>query len=229
MIYSILLLIPLITVIASVILIVPIFLGTINMKEWKKDDSLRIIFIYCIVYALFEIIGWYYALNHWQNHFLTNTLTYLNLYIWGYYFYTIISNLNHRKVVILIVLLSTVVMLWSNTTNANGYNYIDSTTHSVSNIAILAMSLLFFYQLLNNLDINNLLNYSHFWISVGVLVYFSGIFFVHIFSEFITFNKDESVIQFWSVEDYLLFFQRIFLAIGLWFSKTPPQLSPSSK
>ena len=229
MIYSILLRIPLITVIASAILIVPIFLGIINMKEWKKDDSLRVIFVYCIIYALFEIIGWYYALNHWQNHFLSNTLTYLNLYIWGYYFYTVIFNLNHRKVIALIVTISTIIMFWSSFTNVNGYNYIDSFVHSVSNIAILAMSLLFFYQLLNNLEINNLLNYSHFWISVGVLVYFSGIFFVHVFAEFITFNKDDSVVQFWSVEDYLLFIQRIFLAIGLWFSKTPQQLSPLSK
>ena len=229
MIHSILLRIPLITVIASAVLIVPIFLGTINMKEWKKDDSLRVIFVYCIIYALFEIIGWYYALNHWQNHFLSNTLTYLNLYIWGYYFYTVIFNLNHRKVIALIVTISTVIMFWSSFTNVNGYNYIDSFVHSVSNIAILAMSLLFFYQLLNNLEINNLLNYSHFWISVGVLVYFSGIFFVHVFAEFITFNKDDSVVQFWSVEDYLLFIQRIFLAIGLWFSKTPQQLSPSLK
>ena len=226
---SILLRIPLISVIASVILIVPILLGTINITELRKEYSLKVIFFYCIIYALFEIIGWYYALNHRRNHFLTNTLTYLNLYIWGCYFYILISNSNHRKIIILILVISTVTMLWSSFTNVNGYNYIDSFIHSLSNIAIIAISLLFFYQLLNNLDINNLLNYSHFWISVGVLVYFSGVFFVHIFAEFITFNKDDSVIQFWSVEDYLLLFQRIFLTIGLWFSKTPQQLNLSSK
>jgi hypothetical protein len=229
MVDSILLKISLVTVLASVMVVVPISVGITTVKKWKDNPSLKSIFIYCLIYAMIEIIGWYYALHHWQNHFLTNTVAYLDIVFWGYYFYILIINPLQKRAILVSVTLTILLMVWSNWTNIKSYNFIDSFTHSISNIVIIAMALLFFYQLLNNLNIRNLFQYSDFWIVAGILLYFSGVSFVHIFADYITFNKDESIIQFWDIEDFLLFFQRIFLAIGLWFSKTPPQLSPSSK
>jgi hypothetical protein len=225
---AILLIIPLITVAASLIVIVPILIGIMTIKNWLKTP-LNIVFYYCLIYSIFELVAWYYVLNHRQNHFLANSVIYLDLIFWGFYFYKITLNHITKKMIILIIGLSICIALWSHLGTGRDFNRIDSFANSISNISLIAIVLLFFYQLLNNLDTKDLLSYSHFWISVGVLIYFSGVFFVHIFSEYITFSKNESLISFWITKDYLLFFQRIFLAIGLWFSKTPPQLSPSSK
>lgn len=220
--------IPFITYIASLAVIIPIILGIITVKNWIKTP-LQIIFLYCIIHSFFESVAWYYVFNHEQNHFLNNTLTYVDTVFLGYYYYCLSLNSVYKKVISVINILAISIILWSHFTTGRDYNRIDSFAHSISNISLIGVSLLFFYQLLNNLDVKNLFSYSYFWINVAILIYFSGVFFVDIFAEFITFNKDESITQFWNTKDYLLFFHHIFLAIGLWFSKTPPQLSPSSK
>ena len=221
--------IPIITYMASLILIVPIFTGAINVKT-IKTSPLFIIFLYCIIYGVFEIVAWYYALNGLQNHFLSNIVTYLDVLSFGTYYYLIISKPLNNRFILGIILIALTVILWSHFATNRDYNRIDSFALSIQNIALIMMVLIFFYQLLHGLETKNLLEYSHFWIGIAVLVYFSIIFFLNIFAEYITFNKDTAFAQsYWQIKEYLTFFQRIFLAIGLWFSKTPQQLSPSSK
>ena len=221
--------IPLITYVASLMLIVPIIIGAINFKDVRKTP-LMIIFIYSILYGIFELIAWYYALNGLQNHFIANTVTYLDVSGLGLYYYLIISKPLNNKFILGIIGFALIVIFWSHFATNRDYNRMDSFALSIQNISIILMVLIFFYQLLSGLEINNLLEYSHFWIGIAILVYFSTIFFLNIFAEYITFNKNQVFAQsYWQIKEYLTFFQRIFLAIGLWFSKTPPQLSPSSK
>jgi hypothetical protein len=220
--------IPTIALIASLAVILPIMSGIVTAGK-RLNTPLKTIFIYCLIYTLFEVIGWYYALHHWQNHFIHNTISYLDILFLGFYFYQILEISWSKKIVISLVIFTLILTVWSHLGTGRDFNRLDSFALSVGNLALIFMSLLFFYQLLNTLDVKNLLSYSHFWICVGILIYFSGAFFTFIFAEYIAFSKDEAITQYFQIHEYLLFFQRIFLAIGLWFSKTPPQLSPSSK
>ena len=147
----------------------------------------------------------------------------------GCYYYLILEALILKKIVLYLVGLALIIIFWSHLTTGRDFNRIDSFALSIENICIISMVLLFLYQLLNTLEVQNLLTYSHFWIGIAVLIYFSIVFFVEIYAEYVTFSKDESIIQYWQIKQYLTFFQRIFLAIGLWFSKTPQQLNSSSK
>jgi hypothetical protein len=217
-----------IEILASVTVILPIIVGSITIKSFS-NISYRIILIYCFIYALFEAIGWYFVLHHWQNHFLQNTMSYLDISFLGIYFYTVLDLTLMKKIVLLLISTTILFTLWSHWGSGQDFNRMDSFALSVGSLSLIAMSLLFFYQLLNNLEIENILKYPHFWINVGILIYFSGAFFTFIFAEYITFSQDKSVSAYISINAFLLFFQHIFLAIGLWFSKTPPQLSPSSK
>ena len=214
--------IPIITYLASSILILPIIVGGVNMKGIKSTPFL-IIFVYCICYLILEIISWYYALNKLQNHFIDNLSTYLEIILIGYFYFEIINNPIQKKIVLVILVISLVIILWSNLANKRDFNVIDSFASSIENIALIAIALIFFFQLFDDLDVKNLFAYPHFWIGIAVLIYFAGVFFVNVFSEYITFNKDISVAHYWLIKQYLTFFHRIFLAIGLWFSKTPIQ------
>jgi hypothetical protein len=220
--------IPTIALLASLAVILPIISGSITVGK-HLNAPLKTIFAYCLIYALFESVGWYYALHHWQNHFLHNTMSYLDILFLGTYFYQILENPWIRKIVISLIIITILLTAWSHLGTGRDFNRLDSFALSVGNLAMIFMSLLFFYQLLNTLDIKNLLVYPNFWIVVGILVYFSGAFFTFIFAEYIAFSKDEAITSYFQIHEYFLFIQRIFLAIGLWFSKTPPQLSPSLK
>jgi hypothetical protein len=229
MISLILVKIPLIALIASLSLIVPIIVGTINFKDVSKKPYI-VLYWYLIVYAIFEAIAWYYALNGLQNHFLGNTVIYLDVLFFGWYYYLVVSSKTQKQVVLVLILMAIVIILWSHLGTGRDYNRLDSFALSVENITIIAISLIFFYQLLNSLEVKNLFIYSHFWIGIALLFYFSIIFFLDLFAEYVAFNKDKVFAQsYWQIKEYLTFFHRIFLAIGLWFSKTPIQSNLSSK
>jgi hypothetical protein len=215
-------------ILASLAVIFPIIIGSITVKK-DSDIPYKIVFLYCSIYLIFEIIGWYFVLHHWHNHFLHNTLAYVDIIVLGTYFYLILTSIRSKQIVISLSVIALLLTAWSHLGTGRDFNRIDSFALSVGNFSLIAMSLLFFYQLLNNLDVKNILTYSHFWIVVGLLLYFSGVFFSFIFVEYIAFSQDKNIIQYFQISAYLLFIQRIFLAIGLWFSKTPQQLSPSSK
>jgi hypothetical protein len=220
--------INLIILFASIAVIFPIITGSITVKKWTNSPQ-RLIFFYFLIYAILEIVAWYYVYHHWQNHFLFNIMSYIDITFLGTYFYQVLESKNIKLLVIALISVTLLFITWSHVGTGRDFNRMDSFAISVGSLSVIFMSLLFFYQLLNNLEVENIFTYSHFWINVGILLYFSGAFFTFIFAEYIAFSKDESVTQYFQISDYLLFFQRIFLAIGLWFSKTPPQLSPSSK
>lgn len=214
--------------IASIALVVPILMGITNAKR-LKESPLIIVFIYCLVYSIFEIIGWYYALNHLQNHFLFNLVSYFDILVWGLFYYLILDKLVTKRIIIFLVTVTLILTAWSHFGTGRDFNRMDSFALSIGSISLIAMSLLYFYQLLNNLKIKNIFIYPFFWINVAVLIYFSGSFFSFIFAEYIAFSQDKSVIQYMGISAILLFFHRIFLAIGLWFSTTPIQSNLSSK
>jgi hypothetical protein len=214
--------------IASIAVLLPIIIGSKTIRKGEFTPFL-VIMTYCIIYAVFEVIGWYYVLNHWHNHFLQNTMSYLDIIFLGLYFYLILEKRTIKIIVLILVIVTLTLTLWSHIVTGRDYNRLDSFALSVGGLSLIAMSLLFFYQLLNNLDVKNIFEYSHFWITCGILIFFSGAFFTFIFSEYIAFSLDKNITQYFQISAFLLFIQRIFLAIGLWFSKTPPQLSPSSK
>jgi hypothetical protein len=215
-------------VIASIAVVIPIIVGITTVKK-SRDNTFLIVLIYCLIYAIFEMVAWYYVKHHLQNHFLLNTTSYIDIGCWGTYFYLILEKPYNKKIVIFLSISTTLLTLWSHLGTGRDYNRLDSFALSIGSLSLISMSLLFFYQLLNNLNIKNIFTYPHFWINVGVLLYFSGSFFTFTFAEYIAFSKDSSIIQFIGISGILLFFHRIFLAIGLWFSKTPIQSNLSSK
>jgi hypothetical protein len=214
-------------IISSIVVLLPFFVGLAQRK--MLSYSLKTIFIYILIATSFELIGWVIVLNHYQNHWVHNVFNIFEFSCWSYYFYQIFDN---QKIVKFIkyfsISITSIVtaITFIDIKNLNNYN---SIAYIITCFVLIALVLYSFYELLNSLNVPKLSTYPHFWISVGALLYFSGCFFVNLFSEIILFSKDSSLNKMWLIYFVLLFIFRIFLAIGLWFSKTPPQLSPSSK
>ncbi|MCU0471226.1 MAG: hypothetical protein MUF58_21820 [Arcicella sp.] len=218
-----------ITYVASLSLIIPILVGIIRFKD-LQSNMLMSIFVYLCLYAIFEIVAWYYVINGWQNHFLGNTVTYLDILFWSYYYHNLLDSQWFKKIVIAFCIVSTVIVGFSHFAIDKDYNRLNSIGLSIQNLTIISYALLFFFQLINNLNVRYLSLYPHFWIGIAVLIYFSIVFFVEIFAEYITFNRDKEFAHaYWEIKEYLTFFHRIILAIGLWFSKTLLQSNLSSK
>ena len=213
--------------ISSLFVLFPLFVGIVRYNI--LTTSSKIIFYYVIVSTLVEIIAWITIYYHQTNHWLSNISNIIEFSFLSYYFTIILTVLKVNTLVkyfSIIILLAIILLTFSDYKNINHYN---STAYIITCFVLMTYSMIHFYELLNSLNVPKLSYYSHFWISVGVLLYFSGCFFVNLFSEIVLFGNDKSTNQLWLIYHCSLIIYRIFLAIGLWFSKTPPQLSPSSK
>ncbi len=217
---------PIIVYSSSLMLLFPLIIGMINISDVRLT-SVKIVHNYCIVISLFEVMAWVFVYNGWQNHFINNTMCYVNVLFFGFYYIHTLRNAVQVNLIKGLMFISIIATMWSNV--GKDFNTIDSIAQSITNITLIAMSLIFFYQLLNNLEVPNLFTYAHFWISISILMNFSGIFFTLIYSEYIAFSKDPNVVRYWFITDYASFVQRAFLGIGLWYSKELIQNKASIK
>ena len=215
-------------IISSLIILVPMIPAIKYRRELSK--SLRIISFYLFGSLFFEVLCWAIILlpfsNH-QNHGVLNTLNIFEFMCLGYYFYETIKSNSLKQVIKVTSVISFMLIIIVTIININDFNRYDNLSHSIVYIAIIFFVLLNFYEILYSEETLILSNYAYFWIASGILIYFSGAFFVNLFGDIILFNVRLS--DYWIIYYVLLIIFRIFLAIGLWFSKTPQQLSPSLK
>ena len=214
-------------VISSLFVLFPLLVGVVRFNV--LTPSLKIIFYYIIASTFVEIVAWITIYYHQTNHWLSNISNIIEFAFLSFYFNKIFTDLKlnlYVKYFSVIILFVIILLTFIDYKNINHYN---STAYIITCFVLMTYSMIHFYELLNSLNVPKLSYYSHFWISVGVLLYFSGCFFVNLFSEIVLFGNDKSTNQLWLIYHFSLIIYRIFLAIGLWFSKTPQQLSPSLK
>lgn len=213
---------------SSVIILLPIISAITNRKA--LSNSLRIISFYLFGSLFFEILCWAIILlpfsNH-QNHWAVNTFNIYEFICLSYYFLSRITNFRLKQLIKCITVLSFFLIIIFTVINIQDINRYDNLTHSIVYITLIFFTLLNFYEILYSDETLVLSNYAYFWIASGILIYFSGTFFVNLFGDVILFSVHLK--DYWIIYYILLIIFRIILAIGLWFSKTPPQLSPSSK
>lgn len=211
-------------VISSLFVLFPLFVGIVRYNI--LTSSLKIIFYYIIASTLVEIVAWITIYYHQTNHWLSNISNIIEFAFLSYYFtkiFTVLKLNSFIKNFSVTILFVIIFLTFIDYKNINHYN---SIAYIITCFVLMAYTMIHFYELLNSLSVPKLSYYSHFWISVAILLFFSGCFFVNLFSEIVLFGNDKSTNQLWLIYHFSLIIYRIFLAIGLWFSKTTQQLIP---
>jgi hypothetical protein len=91
---------------------------------------------------------------------------------------------------------------------------------------ILLSVLSFFYELMKRLDAPQLLRYPMFWLSAGLLLYFSATIFSYIYGE-LTFNNNDYTLRmpFWTIEMVFGVILNGFLTLAIWNTKWPKEIN----
>lgn len=90
---------------------------------------------------------------------------------------------------------------------------------SISAVLVVLMCLIYYYQRLTKLDLENLETDPLFWIATGSLVYFSGSLVMFIVSNYVAADQGMSLTM-WAVHAILNTFNYLFLTIALWVRPT---------
>lgn len=91
---------------------------------------------------------------------------------------------------------------------------INSYTYIISAGVFVVLAVLFFYKLMNDLPTVGVYRLPMFWVSVAVLVYFSGNIFVFTLSDYLVTVLKDNLIVYWSFHNFLAIVKNILLAIG---------------
>lgn len=96
------------------------------------------------------------------------------------------------------------------TTKFNTYTY------NVTNLMVLLLCLLYAYQILQNLEVEDITKYSYFWVNTGFLIYYAGSMFVYLYM--LVANKQQAQIA-WVINSVLLLTFYIAISLAYFFSK----------
>ncbi|MDR6561118.1 MULTISPECIES: hypothetical protein [unclassified Arcicella] len=211
------------TYVSSSVVFLPLIIILLRKKYLTKE--LKILFLYIIASILFEIfsVTWGKIL-HKPNHFILNIFALTEGVLISCVFQEAFINKKLKRITFIIISIYVLVSIFL-FAMPNGFFKFNSIVNTISCLLIIIWVFVYFYQLLQTLQVIKLYMLPLFWISVGSLLYFSGTLFIFLYSDTILFQKVPILYyQLWNIYYVLLFVFRILLAVGLWFSKTAIQM-----
>lgn len=161
-----------------------------------------------------------------KNAILLHIYTLSEFIILALFFRTIIYNNTIKKglfiVIIVFGLFKMIDMVW-----ITGTEKLDSLAITISSLFFTGLSLYFYWQTFQRLEVESLERYPLFWINTGILFYFAGNLITFIFSNYITQQGYEYFITHWLLHNLFSLFKYIAFSIGLWLLPRPQRISLS--
>lgn len=189
----------------------PIFLGFLR---WKKlEAGSKILFFGLVFLFLIDLKIWALAFDRQNNHFYINLQEIiLALSIFGFFF----ENLARLKPIHFGILVAILTLMAALDFEAEKFS---PWLFAVNRILYITLSFIFFYELLEKLNLRNLMIDTNFWIVTGILIYSASTLFTYLFEErTISFSSASvEVYEFFSMlSDIFKILLRLFIALGFW-------------
>lgn len=174
--------------VSEVSILIPVVI--IFLKRKYLSPELRILTAYVVITLIKNFFGvtsdilYFAGLKNFHTLFYYNWHSVLSLYIIAFFYFRLLHNKYWKLFIILACCVFTVFSVLEvpsgsltdiNTGTFNKYTY------TASSLIVLIIVLAYFYQLLQDLKVENITKFPYFWVSVGLLFYFGGSLFVNLF------------------------------------------------
>ena len=188
---------------------------------------MKVLSIYVLITFLRNLIGLIYNFLLVRYEYQANTVFYYNVhniigfYLIAYLYFILLKSIFWRNIILgltaffsffttLDVINGT---LGINTPEFNKYSY------PISGIFITFLALAHLYKILKELQTDNILTFSHFWISASFLLYFSCTFYMYLFVKNTLNVKGIDALQFWLIDSIFSIIFSLLLSIVFIYSK----------
>lgn len=101
----------------------------------------------------------------------------------------------------------------------NGIDNFNSYSRPLASFILVFLALCYFYKTLKELKVKSLDKEPLFWLHIGILIYFSGSFFIFLFTNYIKTSND-ALFTLWGIHAIFNIFLNISYAIALWIQPT---------
>lgn len=194
--------------------IIPLIIGLYRFRFLK--DHVKIILFLVVFATLTEFVNMFY-----QHLLISRNISLLNIYVIvealtiSFFYYRFFESGNFKLLTMVAGILFLIVSVQQIvSTDKDMMNHISVTLESVM---VSLFSILTFHQLLEKGTYSNILNAPVFWINSAFLFYFTGNFFLHLFSSYLITHSQYGFSELWGLWHSLVnILFLILISIGFW-------------
>ena len=202
-------------IVSSISILLPIFISIIRFRF--LDNVLRTLSYLLFLSLLFEIIIEFTVRRNINNLPFLHLFTIVEFSFLGLIFYKVFTHPLFKKAIIVTIIAFAAFAVINALFIQTLYEF-NTIARAVESFLLILLALLFFYKIFRESVVVHLGRYPMFWISSGILVYFSGSFFLFIFSNYILEQPGDMLYSYWGIHSVLNIFLNLFFAMGLWYS-----------
>lgn len=214
-----------IAIAADFSIIIPLLLFIVRRQK-KMPLYYKLVVSFILLLFIRNAITFTLGELHIYNMYIYNWCNLLSSVIIALLYYNLFENRYFKWFAIISMLISIVAAFLDYeslfnpmTTNFNRFSY------NISGCFTIIIILLYFYQLLQSLQVTNLTKFSLFWFSAGALIYYSGTVFSYLYVNYTFNNPDLSIVRsYWMIDALLFIIFCIFLSLTVWYL-TPAKTS----
>lgn len=198
---------------SMVSILIPLLIFTFSYNK-TFNKPLKVLFIYLVCSFTVDLLSLFVRYEH-SNFFLLNSFTYLEFVFILYIFYL---EWNTRKFFLraIIVLLFYTAFFVISTISIGTLNRANNFATALEPLILVFLSIYYFFNLLNRLDLPKLNEYYFFWINTAFLIFFSVAFFVYIFAEQITTHTSSDIVRkLWYLQNVFHIIYNCILSVGI--------------
>lgn len=173
----------------------------------------KILLIYAIFIIVFELINNIYSAFSLNNHDIYLISYIIETGILLFYFNNEINEKMYSYVCSTLFILISMFLIINIFSEVDLMNDLSS---SFQSLVLILLTLINYYYLLFKFKINNLKNYTFFWINTATFLYFAGKFFVSLYllEIFGNINNDD-LLNYWGIVSIFLIINRILISVGI--------------
>lgn len=198
-----------------------------------RDKSVRVILFYIIYSILNELLLKYLRVFDIIEHYpkleiiILSVFTLFEFLFFSLYFYLSFKSNKKKSIIKLSTIVFTIIVitnLYLNIRDSNKETF-DSIPISISAITLIIYSIFYLFDKMQNPEIGFIYSTSNFWIVVGIMIYFSGTFFL--FLQYSTLSNQEQE-SFWIINLICIILKNIFFAIAFYLPKEKEDSMPGN-
>ncbi len=196
--------------------------GMVFFRWKKKDISITIIRILILFTLLLDAFSQYYISDFYKsdgqknNMFLFHIFTLCEAVLLILYFRSFFQQKWFRNA-LLLLLLGFSILTILNVCFWEPIDFYPSITRMTECIIMMILSILFFVNLFQQSAVLKLVQYNHFWLVSGLLLFFAGTFFMNIVGQLVL-QKNNLGFNIYDIHSFLNIFLNIIYTIALWMS-----------
>ncbi len=187
--------------------------------KFSRDKTFekKVLFVYYLCATSLLLVASFLAMyitNQLDNNWLYNIFYLTTICVLSYYFSKILNTKIKKYIVIFLLIINLILFIIYDIVLRHFFNEFNGYIFAICFLSIVVFALLYFHQLLTNVNELNILYEFDFWLVSGYLLYFLGCFFIILFYESADVEQRGSI---WALQNSILFLSSLITLSGnLW-------------